>query len=384
MYSEIIKHIREIFDNSDGAIPLHEPKFIGNEKKYVADCIDSTFVSSVGTYVERFETITQEYTKSKKAIVCVNGTQALYLSLLMAGANQNCEVVTQPLTFIATANAIAYTGAKPVFVDVDLQTMGLSPKYFLDFLLEFGDIRDDGFCYNKKTNKKIVACVPMHTFGHPCKIDEIAEICKNYNIVLVEDAAESIGSKYKNQHTGNFGKMGVFSYNGNKTITTGGGGMIITNDVELAKQIKHLTTQAKIPHKWEFAHDFIGYNYRMPNINAALGVAQMENIDFLIENKRELAKNYKVFFDKIGIKFFEEPENSYSNYWLNSIILENKREQQRFLEYSNNQGVMTRPIWILMNKLDMFSNCQCGDLSNSHWFEDRVVNIPSSVRIIKN
>jgi len=212
MYSEIIKHIREIFDNSDGAIPLHEPKFIGNEKKYVADCIDSTFVSSVGTYVERFETITQEYTKSKKAIVCVNGTQALYLSLLMAGANQNCEVVTQPLTFIATANAIAYTGAKPVFVDVDLQTMGLSPKYFLDFLLEFGDIRDDGFCYNKKTNKKIVACVPMHTFGHPCKIDEIAEICKNYNIVLVEDAAESIGSKYKNQHTGNFGKMGVFSF----------------------------------------------------------------------------------------------------------------------------------------------------------------------------
>jgi perosamine synthetase len=378
MFDQVIKFIREIY-KTDGFIPLHEPRFIGNEKKYLEECIDSTFVSSVGKFVDRFEQMVAEYTGAKHAVVCDNGTNALFLALKLYDISSNDEVITQPLTFIATANAISYTGAHLVFIDVDMDTMGLSPIKMEEFLTEYGEMRNDGYCYNKVTNRRIAACVPMHTFGHPCRIDEIAKICNKYNIVLVEDAAESIGSKFKNIHTGTFGKSGILSFNGNKTITTGGGGMILTNDEKVGKLAKHLTTQAKIKHPWEYRHDMIGYNYRMPNLNAALGCAQMEKLNYFIGKKRELAEIYSDFFKKTGIQFFNEPENCYSNYWLNTIILRDADEKNQFLEITNRKNVMTRPVWHLMNRLPMFESCQSGDLTNSNWFDERVVNIPSSV-----
>lgn len=373
----IVSFIQDTF-KTKGFIPLHEPRFIGNEKKYVTECIDSTYVSSVGKFVDKFEELTAEYTGAKRAIVCVNGTNALHLALLFAGVKQGDEVITQPLTFIATANAISYCNADPIFIDVDKETLGLSPQKLKEFLLENTEIKSDG-CYNIKTGKKISACVPMHTFGHPVKIEEIIEICTQYKIEVVEDAAESIGSKYKGQHTGTFGKLGILSFNGNKALTTGGGGMILTNDDELGKYIKHLTTQSKVPHPWEFNHDHIGYNYRMPNINAALGCAQIEQLDFFIEKKRSLAKKYEAFFRNTEIKFFTEPSDSFSNYWLNVVLLENRVKRDEFLKYTNDNGVMTRPAWTLMNKLPMFKDYQTENIENAEWLEDRIVNIPSSV-----
>ncbi len=378
MYTKIIEFIREIY-HTDKYISLHEPVFPGNEKKYLEECIDSTYVSSVGKFVDLFEKNVSEYTGSKHAIVCVNGTSALHMALMLCGVKQNEEVITQSLTFIATANAIAYTGAHPVFLDVDLDTMGLSPNSVQLFLEEFADMRNDGFCYNKKTGRRISACVPMHTFGHPVKIEMLVSLCNKYNIPIVEDAAESLGSTYNGKQTGTFGKIGILSFNGNKIITTGGGGMILTNDDALGKKAKHLTTQAKIPHPWEFAHDDIGYNYRMPNINAALGLAQLENLNEFIIKQRELAHVYKIFFDSIGIDFFIEPPQCLSNYWLNVIILENKKARDKFLEQSNSQKVMTRPIWKLANTLSMYKNCQADKLINASFLEERVVNIPSSI-----
>jgi aminotransferase in exopolysaccharide biosynthesis len=380
MYKKIVQYIQETF-NTDEYIRLHEPRFIGNEKHYLNECIDSTFVSSVGKFVDRFEEITAEYTGAKYAIVTVNGTAALHIALLLSGVESDCEVITQPLSFISTTNAISYTGANPVFIDVDKDTMSLSPTKLDEFLSSKTFLDKNGSCYNKETKRKIVACIPMHTFGHPAKIELIAEICNKYNITLIEDAAESLGSKYKGKHTGVFGKFGILSYNGNKTITTGGGGMLITNDEQLAKKAKYITTQAKVPHEWEYIHNFVGYNYRMPNVNAAIGVAQMEKIDFFIENKRNLASLYRDFFMDMEIQFFTEPENCYSNYWLNAIILKNREQRNEFLKYTNANKVKTRPIWRLMNKLEMFKNCQTENLDNAEWLEDRVVNIPSSVRI---
>ncbi len=378
MYSNFVELVQRIY-NTKEFIPLHEPRFIGNEKKYINDCIDSTFVSSVGKYVDRFEQMIAEYTGAKYAIATVNGTAALHIALLLSGVNREDEVITQPLTFIATANAISYTGAKPVFIDVDKDTMGLSPTKLEEFLSMKTIIKEDGFCYNLNTDKKISACVPMHTFGHPCRIVEVKAICERYNIALIEDAAESLGSKYKGKHTGTFGLFGTLSFNGNKTITSGGGGMLITDDEDLAQKAKHLTTQAKVPHKWEYVHDMIGYNYRMPNLNAALGCAQIEKLDEIISNKRELASHYRNFFNKSEIKFIPEPNECFSNYWLNAIILKDKEERNLFLEETNNNGVMTRPIWQLMNKLEMFKDCQVEDIANAEWLEHRVVNIPSSV-----
>ena len=383
MYDSIIKYIRELHNTPEEFLPLHEPRFKGNEKKYLDECIDSTFVSSVGKFVDEFENAIAKYTGSKKAVVCVNGTNALSLAMQLVGVCDDDEVITQSLTFVATGNAILYLGAKPLFIDVDKETMGLSPQKMLEWLLENAEIcnskTNEVYSINKNTGKRIKACVPMHTFGHPCKIDELLSICKKYGIELVEDAAESIGSYYKGKHTGTFGSIGVLSFNGNKTITTGGGGMLLFNDELLAEKAKHLTTQAKIPHKWEFAHDCIGYNLRMPNLNAALGLAQLEQLPDFLKAKRELALKYSDFFKELDIDFFIEPEYSSSSYWLNVVILKSKEEQQKFLEYTNDNGVMTRPIWKLMNKLPMFKNCECGDLSNSEWLEDRVVNIPSSV-----
>lgn len=376
MYLKTVTFIKDTF-RKDKVI-LHEPLFSGNEKKYVNECIDSTFVSSVGKFVDKFEELVSDYTGAKKAIVCVNGTNALHLALLMAGVKQGDEIITQPLTFIATANAISYCNANPVFIDVDKETLGLSPQKLSEFLSKNAEVKTD-VCYNLKTGNRISACVPMHTFGHPAKIDEIVEICKKYKIEVVEDAAESIGSKYKGKHTGTFGKLGILSFNGNKTITTGGGGMILTNNIELGKHIKHITTQAKVPHQWEFNHDNIGYNYRMPNINAALGCAQIEKLDYMIEKKRELAKKYEHFFKNTDIQFFTEPADSFSNYWLNVILLENRQKRDEFLKFTNENGVMTRPSWTLMNKLPMFKNCQVENIDNAEWLEDRLVNIPSSV-----
>lgn len=377
-FQYIIDKIRALYGEPEKFIPLHAPLFIGNEKKYLEECIDSTYVSSVGRFVDLFETKISEFTGSKKAVVCDNGTNALHLALKLAGVEQYDEVITQPITFIATVNAISYCAALPVFIDVDRDTMGLSPESLNVFLTEQTELRNDG-CYNRSTGRRIKACVPMHTFGHPCRIDEIATICDKYQIELIEDAAESIGSYYKGKHTGTFGKIGVLSFNGNKTITTGGGGMLLFNDEKLAVRAKHLSTQAKVPHPWEFAHDEIGYNYRMPNINAALGVAQLENLKFYVEKKRLLAKAYEDFFQKLSVKFFCEPKNSFSNYWLNVLIFESGTDRDLFLTESNNQKVMTRPLWRLMNKLPMFENCQTDSLLNSIWMEERVVNIPSSV-----
>lgn len=380
IYQDVVKFIRELYGNKE-FIPLHAPVFTGNEKKYLEECIDTTFVSSVGAFVDRFEDKVAEYTGAKKAVVCVSGTNALHMAMLLVGVEKGDEVLTQALTFIATCNAISYLGAHPVFIDVDRSTMGLSPDALKEWLSEHAEIRNGG-CYNKTTGRRIKACVPMHTFGHPARIEELVTLCNEYHLELVEDAAESIGSFYKGTHTGIFGKIGVISFNGNKTITTGGGGMLLFQDEDLAKLAKHITTQAKVPHRWEFVHDRIGYNYRMPNLNAALGCAQLESLENYIRNKRETAELYKAFFASVpGMTFFTEPENTRSNYWLNVLILKDKDAQQHFLQYTNDQGVMTRPVWCLMNRLTMFKDCQTDELENTQWLADRIVNIPSSVRI---
>ena len=373
----IIKFIRSVY-KTDSFIPLHEPKFLGNEKKYLGECIDSTFVSSVGKFVDRFEEEIVKYTGAKYAIATSNGTSALHISLLLSGVKSGYEVITQPLTFIATCNAISYCNASPIFVDVDKDTMGMSPEALEDFLKENAIVKNK-YCENKVTGNVIKACVPMHTFGHPCRIMEIKKICKKWNITLVEDAAESLGSLYNGRHTGTFGDLGVLSFNGNKIITSGGGGCILTNSEELAKKAKHITTTAKEPHMWEFSHDMIGYNYRMPNLNAALILAQLEQLNGFLNSKRSLAKSYENFFNSINMHFFSEHTDSKANYWLNSIILKDRSHRDLFLDETNSQGVMTRPIWKLMNKLPMFKHAQCGNLKNSEWLEGRVVNIPSSV-----
>ena len=379
-YKKIIDFIHDIYGGSE-FVPLSVPVFIGNEKKYLNECIDTTFVSSVGKFVDRFENDMAEYTGAKKAVVCVSGTNALHMAMMLVGVERDDEVLTQALTFIATCNAISYTGAHPVFIDVDKSTMGLSPDALKDWLQKNSEIRN-GQCYNKSTGRRIKACVPMHTFGHPVRIEEIADICAEYRIELVEDAAESIGSKYKGIHTGLFGKVGALSFNGNKTITTGGGGMLLFMDEELGTLAKHLTTQAKVPHRWEFRHDHIGFNYRMPNINAALGCAQLEHLDEYVASKRKVAAEYEAFFKNVpNIEFFVDSPDTFSNYWLNVVILPNKEEQINFLTQTNDNGVMTRPIWELMNRLPMFEKCENDGLKNTIWFADRVVNIPSSVRL---
>jgi len=377
MYKKIVESIKRIYQKD--FVPLHEPIFIGNEKKYLNDCIDSTFVSSVGKYVDIFEENFAKYVGSEFAVATVNGTSALHIALLLSDVTSDDEVITQALTFVATANAISYTGAKPIFLDVDLDTMGLSPNSIKTFL-EHNCKLENGKCINQKTKKQIKACIPMHTFGHSCKIDEIVEICNKWNISVVEDSAESLGTTYKNKHTGTFGRFGIFSFNGNKIITSGGGGVIVTDNEELAKKAKHLTTTAKIPHRWEYIHDEIGFNYRMPNINASLLVAQLENLELFISKKRELAKTYFYLFQDIeNIHFVQEPENSKSNYWLQSIILKDLENRNEFLEFTNKNGVMTRPIWQLISNLEMFQKCQTDKLTNSKYFSERVVNIPSSV-----
>ncbi|MFA6412701.1 MAG: LegC family aminotransferase [Syntrophales bacterium] len=380
MFEKVVDFIRTLYP-TENPVPLHEPRFTGNEKKYLTDCIDTTYVSYVGEYVGRFEDAIRQFTGAKYAIAVSSGTAALHVALLLAEVGPGDEVITQPLTFVATANAISYCSAQPVFVDVERSTLGIDPGKLNDFLVNNGILKSDGRCYNKITGRKIAACVPMHTLGHPVRIDQIIEICQRYHIPVIEDAAEALGSYYKGQHAGTFGDIGILSFNGNKPVTTGGGGMIITNDEAVAAKAKHLTTTAKQPHPWEFVHDHVGYNYRMPNINAAVGCAQMECFAGVLENKRVTAQMYGQFFQEIDIPFIAEPANARSNYWLNAIVLKDLQEREQFLAYSREKGVQTRPVWRLMNNLSMYRHCQCTPLETAPWLEDRLVNIPSSVRI---
>lgn len=378
-FTETIQFIQEKFKSKD-FIPLHSPVFTGNERKYVMDTLDSTFVSSVGAYVDLSEKMMAEISQAKKAVAVVNGTAGLQIALQLAGVQRGDEVITQALTFVATANAILYNGAEPVFLDVDYDTMGLSPKSVSDFLEEFGERRETG-TYNKRTGRKISACVPMHTFGFPVHLDEMLEVCAKWNIPLVEDAAESLGSYYKGKHTGGFGQLGVFSFNGNKIVTSGGGGMIVSNDTELAKVGKHLTTTAKVPHPFEFYHDQLGYNFRMPNINAALICAQFEQLDYFLTNKRQLARAYAEFFKTQRLTFRQELENTKANYWLMCVELENLDERNAFLKATNEAKAMTRPIWQLMYRLPMYQHYFRDEQKNAQYLEERIVNIPSSARV---
>jgi perosamine synthetase len=374
----IVSFIQSCF-NTEEFIPLHAPRFAGNEKEYLLDTINSTFVSSVGAYVDQFEGMMAKIAQTQKAIAVVNGTAGLQVGLRLLGVNSGDEVLTQALSFVATANAITYNGAIPVFIDVDLDTMGLSPTAVSIFLEEFGELRADG-CYNKKTGNRISACVPMHTFGFPVHLNELIDVCNRWAIPVLEDAAESLGSEYYGKATGSFGKLGVFSFNGNKIVTSGGGGVIVTNDIDLASKGKYLTTTAKRPHPYEFYHDELGYNFRMPNLNAALACAQLEQLDQFLINKRVLANEYINYFSSNGIKFRSELANTRANYWLMCVELEDRVERDLFLKVTNDSKVMTRPIWQLMFRLPMFNNCLKDEQKNAIFLEDRIVNIPSSVR----
>lgn len=377
-YNSVISFIKAQY-KTESFIPLHVPHFGGNEKKYLLDTIDTTFVSSVGAYVDQFESMMCDITETKKAVAVVNGTAGIQIALKLVGVTTNDEVLTQALTFVATANAISYCNAHPVFIDVDIDTMGLSPSALKNFLNEFGELRETG-CYNKKTGRKIAACVPMHTFGFPVHIEAIIKICDQWKIPVVEDAAESMGSEYNGKQTGSFGNIGVFSFNGNKIVTCGGGGALVTNSVAFGDKGKYLTTTAKVPHPYEYVHDELGYNFRMPNLNAALACAQLEQLEGFLMQKRTLATQYQTFFKKKGIKFRTETPNTKANYWLMCVELENKKERDLFLKVTNQNDVMTRPIWQLMFKLPMYEHCLKDEQTNALFLEDRIVNIPSSVR----
>jgi len=377
----IVKAVQSVLPQGKDFIALHEPHFNGNEWTYVKDCLDTGWVSSVGKYVDKFERDLADYTGANYAIAVVNGTAALHICLKLAGVVQQDEVLVPSLTFIATANAVTYCGAIPHFVDSELSTLGLDPNKLDKYLEETTEFKE-GYCYNKKSGRRIKAVVPVHIFGHPVDLDRLLDVCIKFNLELIEDAAESLGSYYKGKHTGNMGKLSSLSFNGNKVITTGGGGAILTNDETIAKMAKHITTTAKLPHKWAFNHDQTGFNYRLPNINAALGCAQLEQLDGFLGKKRILANMYREALAEIdGITFFEEPENATSNYWLNVVLLDepNMALREEILEALNDKNIMTRPVWTLMHKLPMYNDCPRMDLSVSEDLEQQLINLPSSV-----
>ena len=377
MNKQLITLVREIYSTND-FIPLHAPTFTGNEQAYVTETINSTFVSSVGKFVDEFEQKIQDFTHTARAIATVNGTATLHTALHLTGVQANDLVITQALTFVATCNALYHMGAKPVFIDIEPNAFGLCPKATSLWLSENAVLDDDGQCRHTESGAAIKAVMPMHTFGHPVQIDELLIICQEWNLTLIEDAAESLGSYYKNQHTGTLGRFGALSFNGNKVITTGGGGMLLCRQEADGRRAKHVTTTAKVPHAYEFYHDEPGFNYRMPNINAALGCAQMEQLTAKLASKRVIANRYEEFFSDSEFKFVKEPEYAHSNYWLNAIVCPNLDSRNDLLEFTNAQGVMTRPVWQLMHRLPMFSNALRGDLSNSVWAEARLVNLPSA------
>ncbi|EOJ2173945.1 aminotransferase LegC [Campylobacter jejuni] len=379
MFEKEISFIKSLFNKKN--IALHEPCFIGNEKKYLLECIDSGFVSSVGEFVTRFEEALKEKTKARFVIATNTGTAALHIALLANGIDENCEVITQSISFVATANAIAYTGAKPIFLDIDENTLSLSPKA-LEHFLENQTYQKDNLSYNKTTHKLIKACVIMHTFGLSAHIKAIKELCEKYHILLIEDAAEALGSTYENKALGTFGKCGILSFNGNKIITGGCGGAILSDDENLAKLARHLSTTAKIPHPYEYDHDRIAYNYRICNINAAILLAGLENLELFLENKRELAKIYKDFFknhDKC--KFIDEKSNEKSNFWLNTLLFKDENLRNIFLEECLKNNIFVRPVWKSLPSLKAFQNCQSNELINTKKLEKRLINLPSSVRI---
>ncbi|ARU59573.1 pyridoxal phosphate-dependent aspartate aminotransferase [Oleiphilus messinensis] len=372
----IVDFVQDTYQTKD-FIPLHAPTFIGNEMDYLKQTIDSTFVSSVGEYVNQFESQIEQFTQSRKAVATVNGTSALHIALLMAGVKPHDLVLTQSMTFVATCNVIHHMGAEPLFIDVSRKSLGLCPTAAAEYLTAHTFINAQGHCQHKTSNQIIRAMVPMHTFGHPAELDELASVCKHWNITLVEDAAESLGSYYKGRHTGTIGKFSALSFNGNKIITTGGGGMLLCASETDGIRAKHITTTAKIAHPYEFEHDEAGFNYRMPNLNAALGCAQMEVLPLFLRKKRELAEHYQAFFKQSEFEFIAEPEYAKSNYWLNAIICPDEASRKSLLSYTNEQGVMTRPVWRLMHKQKMFSYAKQGVLTNSEWLEGRLVNLPS-------
>ena len=376
MFNYLAEFIQDKY-RTNSFIPLHEPRFIGKEKEFVSQTIDSTFVSSVGQYVNQFEEDLAKYTGSKKAIAIVNGTSALHLSMLMAGVKPGDYVITQALTFVATCNAIHYCQAEPILIDVDKKTLGLSPIALEAWLEENAFVDTDQVCKLKNSKRAIKACIPMHTFGHPVEIDTLATICNVWKLAMIEDAAESLGSLFKDTHTGTFGLLGTLSFNGNKIITTGGGGAILCNE-ELYLKGKHLSTTAKKPNDIHFVHDEVGFNYRLPNINAALGCAQLESINLFVKQKRQLAEEYAQLLKNSHLEFFKEPKNCRSNYWLNTIICHDESQRNELLNYMNSREIMTRPVWTPMNKLPMFKNSISDNLQNTLWLEERIVNIPSS------
>jgi perosamine synthetase len=376
----VITALQTVLPVSGKSVALHEPCFSGNEWSYIKECLDSGWVSSVGSYVDKFERVLAEYVGVKRAVAVVNGTAGLHVCLKLVGVKDGDEVLIPTLTFVATANAVAYCNAIPHFTDSEEKTLGIDPEKLLEYLHDMAELRSEG-CFNRKTARRIRAIVPMHTFGHPVDLDPLVELCNKYKLELVEDAAESIGSLYKGRHTGSFGKVSALSFNGNKTITTGGGGAILTNDEELGKLAKHLTTTARIPHPWAIEHDVIGYNYRLPNINAALGCAQLEQLPGFLESKRNLAEKYRKAFEGIkGVAFFTEPDFAKSNYWLNALVLDESFTDYRdeLLGKTNKLGIMTRPSWTLMHKLSMFKDCPRMDLSVAESLARRLLNIPSS------
>lgn len=376
----LVNQLKSVVAIDNDFIALHEPSFLGNEWTYVKDCLDTGWVSSVGKYVDQFEDMLRDYTGVKHAIAVVNGTAALHISLILTGVEQGDEVLVPTLTFIATANAVSYCGAVPHFVDSSELTLGMDPIKLQQYLQEIAEVRD-GFCYNKLSGRRIKAAIPMHTFGHPVDLDPLLEVCQRYHIDLIEDAAESLGTYYKGKHTGNWGKLSTLSFNGNKIVTTGGGGAILTNDDELARLAKHITTTAKVKHTWAFLHDQVGFNYRLPNINAALGCAQLERLPQFIQNKRSLANMYQAALSKIdGVRLFIEPSFAESNYWLQTIILDDRYMDARddVLNFTNEQGFMTRPVWTLMHRLGMYENCPKMDLSIAERLERKIINVPSS------
>jgi aminotransferase in exopolysaccharide biosynthesis len=377
MISSIIKTVKSIYLD-DPIIPLHRPFFRGSEKQYIYDTIESTYVSSVGKFVDRFENDITNYTKAEASVAVVNGTAALHIALLLAGVTEGDYVITQPLTFVATCNAIAYCKAVPIFIDVDKNRMSLSPSAVESWLENNSILDHGGICRHKLSQKPIRAAVVMHTFGHPADMDNIKIVCDKWNIKLIEDAAEGLGSKYKGDHVGTISDFGVLSFNGNKIITTGGGGMLLSKK-PIASIAKHITTTAKIPHEYIFDHDQLGYNYRMPNINAALGCAQIEQLDFILSQKRKVAKIYQCNLKNSNFIFISEPNDSCSNYWLNGIICHDSKERDAVLHETNKAGVTTRPVWKLMHRLPMYNKCPRGDLTNAEWLENRIVNLPSSV-----
>ncbi|WP_418357306.1 LegC family aminotransferase [Shewanella basaltis] len=376
MTNQLVSFVKELYQTND-FIPLHAPTFSGNEQQYVSETISSTFVSSVGKFVDDFERHIEDFTGTSKAVATVNGTAALHASLYMSGVKSNDIVITQSLTFVATCNALHHMGAVPAFVDVSPVSLGLCPKALTDFLEQNAILTDSG-AIHKTTKQRIKAVVPMHTFGHPVELEELLLVCSEWEIALIEDAAESLGSFYKGKHTGTFGDFGAISFNGNKIITTGGGGMVLCKTIESGKRTKHITTTAKVPHAYEFFHDEAGFNYRMPNLNAALGCAQMENLNNFIDNKRQLANLYLDFFKNTDFRFVTEPSYAKSNYWLNAIICPNYDEREKLLKLTNANGVMTRPVWQLMHRLPMYQNAMRGDLAYSEFIEAHLVNIPSS------